>query len=81
MRPGFGTRPVIRPESHSVAPLPLIRKREKPGRSRMPAASHTARHSSSMRFAQGPARPQVCVASSDVSSPGWAYHIARSQPL
>lgn len=50
-------------------------------RSRMPAASVTARHSASMRARQGPSRFQVWVDSSDRSSPGTAYQLARSQPL
>ena len=42
-------------------PAPSTRKREKPGRSRMPAASRTATHSSRTAPNHGPSRAQVCV--------------------
>ena len=47
----------------------------------MPQLSRTAATSSRTRAAQGPSRSQVWVLSSEVSSPGWAYQVARSQPL
>jgi hypothetical protein len=80
-RPMAGTLPVIWRASQAAVPGPAMRNRENPGRSRMPAASRTARHSSRTAPNHGPSRRQVRVPSSDVSSPGRAYHSARSQPL
>ena len=80
MRPLFGRPPAILPRSHSAAPSPAMLKREKPGRSSTPTASRTASHSSRMRASHGPARFQVWVASSEVSSPDCENQLARSQP-
>ena len=77
----FGVVPVINELSQSRAPGPCTLNRENPGRSRMPAASRTARHSSRTAPNHEPSRAQVWVASSLVSSPGRAYQLARSQPL
>ncbi len=81
MRPVFGSPPVIMERNQSAAPAPVSEKREKPGRSSTPTPSRTAWHSSRMRGSHGPSRSQVWVASSLVSSPGFANQFARSHPL
>ena len=76
-----GTFREICSDSHATAPAPLTRNRLNPGRSRIPHASRTARHSSRTAPNHGPSRSHVRCASPEVSSPGRAYHSARSQPL
>ena len=48
---------------------------------RMPQPSRTASHSALILGSHGPLRSQVWVASSEMSSPGAANQLARSQPL
>ncbi len=81
MRPGAGRREAVSPSTKSRAPGPSTFSRVKPEMAITPQVSRTASHSSRIRASQGPARFQVCVAVSPVSSPGWANQLARSQPL
>src|SRR3989338_5236454 len=80
-RPTFGTLPVIWRASQAAAPSPFTMNRENPGRSRIPAASRTARHSSRTAPNHAPSRAHVWVPASEVSSPARAYHSPRSHPL
>ena len=77
MRPGFGSRLVNRPCSHSADPGPVTRYLAKLEHSVSPTRSRTARHSSATT---GNALDRRNVTSSTGSSPGRWNHSACSSP-